>query len=260
MALIGRALWNEQARYIEIENGTAYSIVDPFLNLGDIGRTGDMAPLETLQVLAPVVPPKLFAIGLNYVEHAKESGKPLPDEPLMWFKSTAAIIAHETPIEIVFPDNRTDYEAELSVVIGRQCRDVSEAEALDYVLGFTNGQDISDRVIQKAESQWARAKSMDTYAPLGPFIETDLDPQNVRVRSIVNGEVRQDGHTSDMIFSVAKIISFLSQCITLEAGDVIMTGTPVGIGALKDGDILETQIGDLPVLRNPVRWRAAGGS
>ena len=257
MALLGRALWNEQARYIEIENETAYSIVDPFLNLGDIGRTGDMAPLAALQVLAPVAPPKLFAIGLNYVEHAKESGKPLPDEPLMWFKSISAIIAHETPIEIAYPEHRTDYEAELAVVIGRTCRNVSEADALDYVLGYTNGQDISDRVIQKAESQWARAKSLDTYAPLGPFIETDLDPNNARVRSILNGEVRQDGNTSDMIFGVAKIITFLSADITLEAGDVIMTGTPVGIGALKDGDVLETQIGDLPVLRNPVH--SAGG-
>lgn len=259
MALLGRFAWNGHIRYAEIEHETAYSILDPFLNNGAIQRDGDMAPLGTLQPLAPAQPQHLFAIGLNYVEHAKESGKPLPNEPLMWFKAPGAIIGHEETIEIAYPAHRTDYEAELAVVMGRTCRGVSEDEALSYVLGFTNGQDISDRDIQKSESQWARAKSLDTYAPLGPFIETELDPNNLRVQSLLNGELKQDGNTGDMIFSVAFIISFLSRDITLHAGDVIMTGTPVGIGPLRDGDRLETRIGDLPPLVNMVKNRDYSG-
>ena len=254
MAIIGRLVWNGHIRYAEIENETAYSIHDPFEKDG-IVRSGDIAPLNALQVLVPVAPSKILAIGLNYVEHAKESGKDLPSEPLMWLKAPSSMVGPDEPVEIAYPSHRTDYEAELAVIIGRTCKHASEENALSYVLGFTNGQDISDRDIQRSESQWARAKSLDSYTPLGPFIHTDLDPQNVRVQTLVNGEVRQDGHTSDMIFSVAKIIAFISHAITLGAGDVILTGTPAGIGPLKHGDEIETRIGDMMPLKNPVRNR-----
>ena len=257
MPVFGRFEWNGAPRYAEIEGDTAFFIDSPFdwMNEKRVLRNGESAPLSGLKVLSPVAVPKLFAIGLNYREHAKESGKDVPDVPLMWFKSTAAIIAQNETIEIAYPENRTDYEAELTVVIGRTCRGVNEENALDYVLGYTNGQDISDRNIQKSESQWARAKSFDTYAPLGPFIHTDLEPQNVSVQTLVNGETRQDGNTSDMIFSVRTLISFLSEGITLQPGDCIMTGTPVGIGPLKEGDVVETRIGGMEPLINPVRNR-----
>lgn len=254
MAIIGRFRWNGLPRYAEIENETAYFIADPFLG-GIVARDGDMAPLDGLEILAPVAPSKVFAIGLNYVDHARESGKPLPEVPLMWFKSPDSIVAHQQPVEIAYPDHRTDYEAELTIVISRTCRGATEADALDYVLGYTNGQDISDRTIQNSETQWARAKSLDTYTPLGPFIHTDVDPSNLRVQTLINGEVKQDGNTQLLIFNVPKLIAFLSEAITLQAGDVILTGTPFGIGPLKAGDVLETRIGDITPLVNPVRNR-----
>jgi 2-keto-4-pentenoate hydratase/2-oxohepta-3-ene-1,7-dioic acid hydratase in catechol pathway len=228
MPVYGRFLIEGTPRHAEIQDGKAYLIDDLF---GARRRTGGYSPLDKLQILAPVAPAKLFAIGLNYHDHAIESGKPVPDVPLMWFKSTNAIIAHGEAVEIAYPEHRTDYEGELTVVIGKRCKGATEENALDYVLGYTNGQDISDRNVQRSESQWARAKSFDTYAPLGPFIYTDLDPTNVSIETCLNNEVRQQSNTSQMIFPVAKLIAFLSEAITLEPGDCIMTGTPEGIGA-----------------------------
>lgn len=249
MSVYGRFWVNGAARYGEVVGETVHFVDDLFTGAA---RTGDSAPLDGLKVLAPVVPPKLFAIGLNYVDHAKESGKPLPDVPLMWFKATTAVIAHNEAVQLVFPEHRTDYEGELTIVIGKRCKAVTEAEALDYVFGYTIGQDISDRIIQHSESQWARAKSFDTYAPLGPFIHTDLDPSDLPVETRLNGEVKQNSSTNQLVFGVAKLVAFLSEGITLEPGDCIMTGTPFGVGPLKEGDIIETRIGPIGPLVNPV--------
>ena len=245
MPVYGRFLIDGAPRHAEIVGDVAYLIDDLF---GARRRTGGYSPLARLRVMAPVAPPKLFAIGLNYVDHAAESGKPVPDVPLMWFKATSAIIAHGETIEIAYPDHRTDYEGELVIVIGRACKAVNEADALDYVLGYTIGQDISDRDVQRGESQWARAKSFDTYAPLGPFIHTDLDASNLSIETRLNGEIRQQSETAKMVFSVARLIAFLSESITLQPGDCIMTGTPHGIGPLRDGDTLETRIGAMQPL------------
>ncbi|HEX8235893.1 MAG TPA: fumarylacetoacetate hydrolase family protein [Abditibacteriaceae bacterium] len=252
MPVYGRFLIEGTPRHAEIQDGKAYLIDDLF---GARRRTGGYSPLDKLQILAPVAPAKLFAIGLNYHDHALESGKPVPDVPLMWFKSTHAIIAQHEAVEIAYPEHRTDYEGELTVIIGKRCKGATEENALGYVLGYTNGQDISDRDVQRSESQWARAKSFDTYAPLGPFIYTDLDPTNLTVETRLNGEVRQRGNTSQMIFPVAKLIAFLSEAITLEPGDCIMTGTPEGIGPLRDGDVIETRIGSMEPLLTPVTIR-----
>ncbi len=252
MPVYGRFLIEGTPRHAEIQDGKAYLIDDLF---GARRRTGGYSPLDKLRILAPVAPAKLFAIGLNYHDHAIESGKPVPDVPLMWFKSTNAIIAHGEAVEIAYPEHRTDYEGELTVVIGKRCKGATEENALDFVLGFTNGQDISDRNVQRSESQWARAKSFDTYAPLGPFIYTDLDPTNVTIETRLNDEVRQQSNTSQMIFPVVKLIAFLSEAITLEPGDCIMTGTPEGIGALRDGDVIETRIGSIEPLVTPVTIR-----
>lgn len=250
MPIYGRFLVDGQPRHGEVNGETVYFVDDLF---GEARKTGATAPLGSLQILAPVQPPKLFAIGLNYVDHAKESGKPLPDVPLMWFKATTAVIAHGDSVEIAFPEHRTDYEGELTIVIGQRCKGVQEDSALQYVFGYTIGQDISDRDVQNSESQWARAKSFDTYAPLGPFIHTDLDPSNLPVETRLNGEIRQSSSTNQLVFNVAKLVAFLSEAITLEPGDCILTGTPFGIGPLKHGDVIETRIGPMGPLINPVK-------
>lgn len=264
MPVYGRFLIDGTPRHAEIAGDVAYLIDDLF---GARRRTGGYSPLARLQIMAPVVPAKLFAIGLNYVDHALESGKAVPDVPLMWFKATSAIIAHGETIEIAYPEHRTDYEGELVIVVGRQCKAVSEADAMNCVLGFTTGQDISDRDVQRSESQWARAKSFDTYAPLGPFIHTDLEASSLSIETRVNGELRQQSDTSKMVFSVSRLIAFLSESITLQPGDCIMTGTPHGIGPLHDGDTLETRIGPMQPLvvsvrcaRTPARNKSDGGS
>ncbi|RYX85252.1 DUF2437 domain-containing protein [bacterium] len=259
MPLYGRFLVDDEPRFAEIElaapsqfeGATAHFISgDLFTNPT---RTGESAPVESLEILPPLNPPKLFAIGLNYADHAREHGNVVPPEPLMWFKAPSSLLAHGGTIEIPYPEHRTDHEAELALIIGRRCKGVSEEEALSVIWGITNGQDISDRKIQRGESQWARGKSLDTFTPLGPFISTDFDLSQLGVQSILNGEVKQDGNTRDLMFSPATLIAFLSKDITLEPGDVILTGTPEGVSPIKDGDVLETRIGDLVPLRNPVR-------
>jgi 2-keto-4-pentenoate hydratase/2-oxohepta-3-ene-1,7-dioic acid hydratase in catechol pathway len=251
MPVYGRFLYNDTPRFAEI-NGESAHFLDDFF--GARTRSDESAPLNTLKVLAPVTPPKLLAIGLNYADHAAESNLPVPETPLMWFKAPTAVIAHQESVEVAYPDHRTDYEAELVIVIGKRCKGVKEDEAGEYILGYTNGQDISDRDIQFSESQWARAKSFDTYAPLGPFIYTDIDPNNLPIETRINGEVRQKSNTEQLVFKPNFLVSFLSEAMTLEAGDCIMTGTPFGIAPLKDGDIIETRIGDMAPLVNPARF------
>ena len=251
MPLYGRFLREDAPLYAEVEDQTAHFIGDLF---GDRARNGQSAPLSQLQILPPVAPSKLLAIGLNYAAHAAEHGNEVPAEPLMWFKAPSSLLAHNGVIEVAFPAHRTDYEAELAIVIGHRGKAIAREQAPDYILGYCAAQDISDRVIQRGESQWARAKSLDTYTPIGPFIHTDVDPLDLSVQTLINGEVRQDGHTRDLIFSPFRIVEFVSQAITLEAGDVILTGTPAGVGPLADGDTLETRIGAWAPLVNRVKF------
>ena len=251
MPIYGQFQHKGAPTHAEIEGEIAFFIHDLF---SDPTRTGESIPVADAEVLPPVFPSKLIAIGLNYADHAAEHGNEVPPQPLMWLKAPSSLLAHGGTIEIAFPDHRTDHESELAVVIGKRGKKIAEADALDYVLGYTCAQDISDRVIQRGESQWARAKSLDTYTPLGPYIITDADPANLRVQCLVNGELRQDGHTRDLMFSVARIIAFVSEAITLEAGDVILTGTPAGVAALRDGDRVETRIGEFEPLVNLVKF------
>jgi 2-keto-4-pentenoate hydratase/2-oxohepta-3-ene-1,7-dioic acid hydratase in catechol pathway len=219
--------------------------------------------VATPQALAaPVAPPNILAIGANYAAHAKEAGKKVPDHPLVFVKLTTTVIGPGEPI--ILPaeaPNEVDYEAELAIVIGKTCRNVDEGEALDYVLGYTCGHDVSARDCQmRLDGQWARGKSFDTFCPLGPWIETDLDPSDLRVRLILNGQVMQDGRTSQMLFPPAKLVSYLSRQFTLLPGTVIMTGTPEGVGYfrkpavfLKDGDQVTVEVEGIGSLTNPVR-------
>ena len=251
MPIYGQFQRDNAPAHAEIDGETAFFIHDLFT---DPTRTGESISISDAEILPPVFPSKLIAIGLNYADHAAEHGNEVPPQPLMWLKAPSSLLAHGGIIEIAFPDHRTDHESELAVVIGKRGKAIAQADALDYVLGYTPAQDISDRVIQRGESQWARAKSLDTYTPLGPYITSHADPTNLSVQCLVNGELRQNGHTRDLMFSIARIIAFVSQAMTLEAGDVILTGTPAGVSALKDGDRLETRIGDFAPLVNTVKF------
>ena len=205
-------------------------------------------------------PGKIVAIGLNYMDHVRESGAEPPKTPLVFAKFTTAVIDHEQEIRIPRTlTERVDWEVELAAVIGEPASRVSTDDALKYVRGYTIGNDVSARDLQFADGQWVRAKSLDTFCPLGPKVVEIDDPQNLKLQTRVNGETMQDSNTSEMIFGVAELISFCSHSFTLEPGDVILTGTPWGCGefmepkrSLKDGDLVECEIEGIGILRNPV--------
>lgn len=199
-----------------------------------------------------LVPSKIIGIGVNYRAHAVEMGKGIPEEPLMFFKPRSAMLPPGGAIERPEGFERVDYEGELGVVIGRQARRVTRADALAYVLGFTCVNDVTVRELQKKDGQWARAKGFDTFCPIGPRIVAGLDPSNLRITTRINGEVRQDSSTADLIFDVPALIAFVSAHMTLEPGDVISTGTPSGVGNLAVGDRVEVEIAGIGVLANTV--------
>ncbi|MEP6821376.1 MAG: fumarylacetoacetate hydrolase family protein [Chthoniobacterales bacterium] len=213
---------------------------------------GSVYALADLRIDLPVAPSKIIAVGLNYADHIAEMKRTPLGTPLIWFKAPTSLLPQEGTIEIAFPEHQTHFEAELGVVIGKVAKNVSREEALDYVFGYTIGEDISDRDLQTSEKQFGRAKSFDTYTPVGPFIQTDVDVSNLAITLRQNGEVRQSARTSQMIYSVAEIVSFASQRMTLVPGDLILTGTPSGVGPIRSGESLETSISDWTPLRNRV--------
>ena len=227
---------------------------DVFSGLEEGDKVGS---LDEVKLAAPIVPGKVMAIGLNYLLHVKENDptREVPTEPVVFMKPTSAIIGPGEAIELANPDNATDYEAELVVVIGKTAKGVKKEDAFDYVLGYTAGNDVSDRVQQYADGQWIRAKGYDTYLPLGPCIETELDVSDTKVESRLNGEVRQSDSTNGLIFDVPFLIEYLTNVMTLNPGDCIMTGTPHGVGPMKDGDTIEVEVGGVGVLSNPVKNR-----
>lgn len=197
-------------------------------------------------------PSKIVGIGQNYRAHAAEMGKGIPEEPLMFLKPPSAVIADGMPIERPSGYERVDYEGELGVVIGKRAHRVARERALDFVAGYVCVNDVTVRDLQKKDGQWTRAKGFDTFCPMGPRIATGLDPAKLRITTRVNGVIKQDSSTSDLIFDVPTLISFVSQHMTLEEGDVISTGTPSGVGPLQPGDVVEVEIEGIGVLRNPV--------
>lgn len=218
--------------------------------------------LDSIEFLPAVFPSKILAIGRNYAEHAAEGGAELPKAPLLFNKLPNALSAHNAPIVLPTISEQVDFEAELAVIIGRATKRVSEADALDYVFGYSLINDVSARDLQFGDGQWTRGKSLDTFAPLGPFITTRdeiADVQTLKIEGVLNGEVMQSSNTSRMIFQVAYLVSYLSQGITLQPGDVIASGTPDGVGIfrkppvlLKAGDVFEVKIEKVGTLRNPV--------
>src|SRR2546421_1442813 len=217
-----------------------------------VAPTGEVLPLASLQIDIPIAASKLIAVGLNYADHIAEMKRDEFGAPLIWFKASSSLLAHLGVIEIAFPEHRTDFEVELAVVIGIRTKNVSVEDALRHVLGYTVGLDITDRDLQKQEKQFGRCKSFDTYTPIGPFVYADADLSDAAIKLWQNGELRQSTRTSRMIHSVAEIISFVSQSLTLFPGDVILTGTPAGVGPIQAGDELEAEIDDWPCLHNTV--------
>ncbi len=228
----------------------------------DIIPTGKKVSFADVKLLAPVDPPNIIAIGLNYKSHAEESKMQRPDRPVVFAKTTNSVIGPGD--EIIIPraaPDEVDYEAELAIVIGRRCKDIGKENALDYVLGYTCANDITARDCQlRQDTQWVRAKSFDTFCPLGPVIETELNPDNVDIELRLNGKIMQRDNTREMIFSCPELVSYLSHCMTLYPGTVIMTGTPSGVGFarkpptfLRPGDYVEVEIEGIGILRNSVR-------
>jgi len=218
--------------------------------------SGEEIPLDDVRLLAPILPSKVVCLGKNYAAHAAEFGGEVPEEPLIFLKPSTSVSGPGDPIPLPRISNRVDYEGELAVVIGRIARNVRAEETFRYILGYTCGNDVTLRDLQKKDDQWARAKGFDGSCPLGPWVETELDPIDVHLETRVNGEVRQSASTSDMVFGVATIIEFVTEFMTLLPGDVIMTGTPEGVGKLEPGDKVEVVVDGIGVLMNPVGGRA----
>jgi 2-keto-4-pentenoate hydratase/2-oxohepta-3-ene-1,7-dioic acid hydratase in catechol pathway len=222
---------------------------------GNMEPVGETLPLDAVRLLAPVLPVKIIGIGRNYAAHAREMGNAAPEEePLIFLKPQSAVISPGDPIVIPPASKRVDHEAELGVVIGKTARNIPEGEdPLRYILGYVCVNDVTARDLQKKDVQFTRAKSFDTFCPLGPWIETDLDPENVTVTGRVNDEVRQHASTRELIFPVRHLIRFLAGIMTLLPGDLISTGTPAGVGPLAAGDLVEVEVEGIGTLCNPVR-------
>src|SRR5881394_1994254 len=236
--------------YGELRGDEVHRLSQPYWN--QVQPTGEVRKLASLGIDLPVAPSKLIAVGLNFADHIAEMKRTTLGTPLIWFKSPASLLPHDGMIEIAFPDHQTDFEVELAVVIGKTAKNVPAERSLDFVFGYTIGLDISDRDLQKTEKQFGRCKSFDTYTPIGPFVYADVDVNDLSLELRQNGELRQATRTSRMIYPVAQVVSFASQSLTLLPGDVILTGTPAGVGPIRAGDQLEATIENWPRLRNTV--------
>lgn len=220
--------------------------------------TGTSVSLPGIRLLAPVEPRKIVCVGRNYSAHAAEMGNDVPKEPLIFLKPSTSIVGPADAIVLPKYSQRVEHEGELGLVIGRTCAQLDDQEdPLRYVLGYTCVNDVTARDLQKADVQFTRAKGFDTFCPTGPHIESELRPENLLVETLVNGQIRQSGRTSLMVFPAAFLIRWLSRMMTLEPGDLIATGTPSGVGPIMDGDVVEVRIGGIGVLRNPVHAATA---
>ena len=234
--------------------GDELAVIDthPF---GSIAFTGARLPVAAVRLLPPVLPSKVVAIGKNYADHAREMGGEAPAEPVVFLKPSTSVIGPGAPVLRPRGVGRVDFEGELAVVIGRLARDVPRERAGDVVLGYTCANDVTAREQQQADGQWARAKGYDTFCPLGPWIDTDVDTADVALTTTVNGEVRQHARTSDMLHDVPALIAHVTAVMTLLPGDVLLTGTPAGIGPMVAGDEVSVDIEGIGTLSNPVADR-----
>ena len=236
-----------------VENHVVYALEGDVFGAFQKGK--EVGRLENVTLLAPLQPGKIMAIGRNYAEHAREHGADIPREPLLFLKATSAVIGPDEPIVLTPLSEQVEHEAELALVIGKRAKNVPEDKAWEIVLGVTCSNDVTARDLQRSDGQWSRAKGFDTFCPLGPWIVTHLKPEDIGDLGItcrVNGAMKQIGSTRDMIFPPARLIAHITAAMTLFPGDVIMTGTPAGVGPLKAGDVVEVEVEGIGVLRNPV--------
>jgi 2-keto-4-pentenoate hydratase/2-oxohepta-3-ene-1,7-dioic acid hydratase in catechol pathway len=255
MRLFGGFRLGERFFYGEVVKESVHVLWRPFWEGHE--PTGEIVRLTDVIVDLPVAPSKLVAVGLNYTEHIREMARTPLGTPLIWFKGSNSLLADQGNIEIAFPDHQTDFEIELAVVIGRRAKNVTAKQARDVIFGYSVGLDISDRDLQRSEKQFGRCKSFDTYTPIGPFVYADTDVRDLTIELRQNGELRQSARTSQMIYSPTELVSFASRGITLLPGDVILTGTPSGVGPIRTGDELEARIGDWQALKVNVKSAAA---
>jgi 2-keto-4-pentenoate hydratase/2-oxohepta-3-ene-1,7-dioic acid hydratase in catechol pathway len=254
MRTFGRFRLGDEFFYGEVIGDEVHALENPYWI--DIEPAGDSTKLDLVEIDIPVAPSKLIAVGLNYADHIAEMKRTPLGTPLLWFKAPSSFLRHKGAIEIAFPEHQTDFEVELAIVIGAAAKNVKRESAHEHVFGYTVALDISDRDLQKSEKQFGRCKSFDTYTPIGPFVYADVDVKDVPLELRQNGEARQQARTAQMIYSVADIVSFASQSLTLFPGDVILTGTPSGVGPITAGDELEAKVSDWPALQ--LRVVAAG--
>lgn len=246
---------NEEKNGVVINGGLVeihHSLLEASLSPFDDLERKDFYFLDEIKIIPPVQPSKVVCVGLNYRDHAEELNMDIPDEPILFLKPPTTVIGHEDPITYPSQSHQVDYEAELAVVMGSEARFVSQEDALAYVAGYTALNDVTARDLQQKDGQWTRAKSFDTFCPIGPWIETELDPSSQKICMKVNGEIKQDSNTKNMIFPPEELVSFISHIMTLKPGDVIATGTPPGVGPLKTGDVAEVSVEGIGILKNKV--------
>jgi 2-keto-4-pentenoate hydratase/2-oxohepta-3-ene-1,7-dioic acid hydratase in catechol pathway len=250
---IVRFLSGDQPAYGLVEEETVYRLDgSPF---GSFTRGDPVDTLNRAELLVPCLPTKIVAIGRNYAEHAREHQAEVPKEPLIFLKPPSALLGHRRAIVLPPQSSQVEHEAELAVVIGARAKNVTRDEAWSHVLGVTCANDVTARDLQRSDGQWSRAKGFDTFCPLGPWIVTDLSPDRIAALDVVcrvNGLTRQTGNTRDLVFDIPRLIAHISEAMTLEPGDVILTGTPAGVGPLAEGDTVEVEIQEIGVLRNSV--------
>lgn len=242
--MIGRFKYDNEIFYGEVKEDRI---------IADKGLYNDTFLLTDLQILTPVQPSKIICVGLNYKDHARELGMEIPEEPVFFLKPSSSVIGHLG--NIIYPgmSKQIDYEGELAVIIGKRCKNISRKEANIVIMGYTCFNDVTARDLQKKDVQWTRSKSFDTFAPFGPYIaDPMLDVSKLAIKTHVNGELRQDSSTSNLIFDVPYLIEFISSIMTLERGDIISTGTPAGVGELSIGDEVEVEIENVGLLKNTV--------
>lgn len=242
------------------ENAERYGILDKEDTIrelkgdffGEILLTGQQYKLSQVHILPPCHPSKIVAVGLNYRDHARELNLPEPQEPLLFLKPPSALIGHNESIIYPKMSQQVEYEGELGIVIGRQAKEIELDKADEYICGYTCVNDITARDLQKKDGQWTRAKSFDTFAAIGPYVVTEINPHNLTIQSFLNGKLCQSSNTSQLIFNTSFLVSFISQIMTLVPGDVISTGTPAGVGPMHPGDVIEVEIEHIGRLHNRV--------
>ncbi|OLE51064.1 MAG: 2-hydroxyhepta-2,4-diene-1,7-dioate isomerase [Acidobacteria bacterium 13_1_20CM_3_53_8] len=244
---------NSLQRYGLVEDSSLRPLINPYPFEGEINPGDEILSLNEIKLLAPVQPSKIVCVGRNYMEHAAELGNALPEQPLLFLKAPSALIGHEEAIKLPIESSQVEHEGELAVVIGRAASRLSDAEdPMAFVFGYTCLNDVTARDLQRKDVQFTRAKSFDTFCPVGPYIETELNPEDLAVITRVNGQIKQSASTYAMAFSVKFLIKYISHAMTLFPGDLIATGTPAGVSKLHAGDIVEVEIEGIGVLKNPV--------